>query len=484
MNKTIPLLALLTGVILVLSSCMEESTVSLPSEDMAENNNTIVTCSDFATPTPPGGASTVPLLIVRIQFEGDPFDDSFSGNPYEYNSFYSDACTWAKKIFYNAEEGQLNHYFNAVSYNNFHLEPASETHDNDNSISDGIITVTMSGNHPNPQSSGLFHSYLSNAIDQADAYIDFSSYDNDSDGTIEINELQVMYLVAGYESATTTSAAYHGVWAHKWCVSGQEGVPSPTADGVTLLSCSGNGYSRFGERHTSSGYDATIGVIAHELGHAIFDLPDLYDIDGSSYGIGSFGLMGYGSWGYESGENSGETPVHPSAWVKAENGWVTVDTQTTGNQNVDLYDTAQSNYNIIKVDIPSDTNQYFLLENRGTTSYDKGLYVLGDIESGSSFQGGIAIWHIDEGQASSSNIDNSDETRKLVDLEEAADVGLDSKSHLGYSTNLFYAGNGPDPFDDASTPVNTKDYDSANTGISVYSFPARSSTMNIDITVP
>ena len=39
-----------------------------------------------------------------------------------------------------------------------------------------------------------------------------------------------------------------------------------------------NGYSQFGERQGSSSsntWDATIGVMAHELGHAYFQLPDL-----------------------------------------------------------------------------------------------------------------------------------------------------------------------------------------------------------------
>ncbi len=71
-----------------------------------------------------------------------------------------------------------------------------------------------------------------------------------------------------------------------------------TLDNVLLLgsksSSSGqNGYSQFGELHRFSAgisWDATIGVMAHERGHAYFDLPDLYDtrLEPISAGIGAF----------------------------------------------------------------------------------------------------------------------------------------------------------------------------------------------------
>ena len=40
----------------------------------------------------------------------------------------------------------------------------------------------------------------------------------------------------------------------------------------------------------------TIGVFVHEMGHGFWNLPDLYDTDGSSEGIGSWSLMAGGSW--------------------------------------------------------------------------------------------------------------------------------------------------------------------------------------------
>ena len=55
----------------------------------------------------------------------------------------------------------------------------------------------------------------------------------------------------------------------------------------------------FGEHHAivsrPSDHTATIGLVAHEMGHAFGFLPDLYDTDGTSDGIGRWGVMGFGA---------------------------------------------------------------------------------------------------------------------------------------------------------------------------------------------
>lgn len=447
------ILAIIIVIAILISSC-------------GENRNSF--CSNFSLPATPVNALTQKLLVVRINFEGDPNDSSYSGNPYTYTNFNSDNCTWAKKIFYNSTEGQLNHYFNSVSNNKFHLVPAKETHSNTatyQSQYDGIITVTLSGNHPNPGSSGYFHQKLVDALTLADNYIDFSSFDVSSDSIIHGSDLQIMFLVAGYESSTTPN--YHGVWAHNSCLGGQEEVFAPTLDGVTLLGCDGNGYTRFGERHTDEGYDAPIGIIAHELVHALWDLPDLYDSDGSSSGIGAFGLMGMGSWGRESGEKSGETPVHPSAWTKINIGWITP-TPPANGQTLSLFATENPNYNIAKVVIGA--NEHFLVENRSSLGYDKGLYLLNK----TTFLGGIAIWHIDDNVADFAP--NNDESLKRVDLEEANDAGLDSKLHNGKPTNLFWDSNQA-TFNNSTTP-DSKNNAGGTTNIEITGITNRDTEMN------
>ena len=392
-----------------------------------------------------------PLIIIQVEY-----------NDYQ---FTSSASTWNAKIF-GEQDGQLNDYFMEVSREQFKVSPATESYGTEN---DGIITVSINANHPG-NDKPVNKEHFIQALEFADPYIDYASYDTDSDGYIRDSELQVMFLVAGGEAATGLNP---GVWAHAWCM-------SPTAsttvtDGVYVAHCSYDGdgqyagYSCFGEHHFDHSQDASIGIIAHELGHATLGLPDLYDTDLSSEGIGYFGLMGAGSWGYKSGETSGETPSHMSAWSKIKKGWVDVQEITTSQTNVSLLDTNNLEFKPLKIET-GNPGEYFLIENRSANGYDRGLYRL----DYSTFLGGIAIWHIDDSQTS-----NSDETHKWVDLEEANGISLDVSGNRGDQINLFYSGNKID-FTTTSDP-NTNRYDSASTGINITNISSLGSTMTLDI---
>ncbi len=218
----------------------------------------------------------------------------------------------------------------------------------------------------------------------------------------------------------------------------------------------GGRYSRFGE--TQGGRFATIGVIVHELGHAIWGLPDLYDRDQSSAGIGYFGLMAAGSWTAKSGELPGATPPHMCAWSKLQLEWVEPQVINATTNNVAMHATHTNVSNVLKIPT-SNPSEYFLVENRSPAGYDAALFRLENVD----FQGGIAIWHIDEAQASSQN---DDENHKLVDLEEANGGNMDASAYNnGTRANLFYVGN-KTLFDDSSSP-NSRSYAGSSTQVSV-----------------
>ena len=112
-----------------------------------------------------------------------------------------------------------------------------------------------------------------------------------------------------------------------------------------------------------------------------------------------------------------------------------------------------------------------MLENIGHDGYQAGLdYLIG----GNNNTSGIAIWHIDENQSG-----NSDYTHKLVDLEEAADAGLDLGSHNGKQTNLFFSGNKTE-FSNSTNP-NSKTYAETSSGITINNISAAGDSMTFDV---
>ena len=434
-------------------------------------------------------ASTkVPLLVVRVQ--------------YADATFQSSETSWADKIF-GTSDGQMNHYLAETTYNKYQFTPITETSGTTN---DGLVTVTMSENHPDTQKNS-WACYASTAITATDSSVNFAAYDNDSNGKLSVTELQVLFLVAGGESATGLNSP-GGVWAMATALlcdvdgdglyadeSGEHGI---TLDNVRLLglisSAHGqNGFSQFGERQgrsSSDTWDATIGVMAHELGHAYLLLPDLYCTSGSCAGIGNFGLMGGGAWGYKSSsEKSGATPVHLSAWSKENLSICTPQTVSSGTNSLTLPAVYQSSTHAASCGIykatTSTSGEYFLFENRSTGGYDKGFnyLLLNGSESTvveSSYSGGLAIWHVKDILSTCSD-NNTCETQSppLVDLEEANNADLDSGSSTGRTTHLFYNGNSVS-FSNSSTP-DSKLYDCSSSGISATSISAAGDSMTLTI---
>ena len=399
---------------------------------------------------------------------------------YENQHFVSSESIWAEKIF-GAQTKQLNHYMNEVSAGQMLYSPVAEGSGADN----GVITVYFTSDHPDPDKSlnidgaeykSAVHSDFKTAVTAVSDYgFDFSLYDNDYNGALTPDELLIIFIMAGEEDAYSGGMYGNGIWAHTFCTDAQY---TPHVNGVDVMGCSTGGkYSLLGERHFDSStvsHDATIGIIAHELGHGALDLPDLYDVSNRSAGIGYFGLMSSGTWGQASSrEKAGQTPVPFSAWSKIHAGWYTP-AEETGT--VTLNGTGYSDYNIVKVPI-SDT-EYFLLENRTTTGYDRGLIYPLD----GTYQGGLAIWHIDETVINNNYFAvNTNVSHKGVDLEEANNPVLDDTPYAtGDARNLYYSGNKTE-FSPGTTP-NSDSYYPSSTGIIIDNISGVGSSMTVDIT--
>lgn len=387
----------------------------------------------------------LPLLVVRIEFNDFQFINS--------------ASQWSRKIFGN-QHGQLNEYYNEVSYGKFKFKRASEYEGVSN---DGIVTVHINKNHVGDDYN---RELLVDALDLVDSYINFAPYDKNNDGALSVDELAVMFIVAGGEKALGMKP---GVWAHSSCLNSPE---APLKDGKKILDCMQNAeYAIIGERHFN--HDATIGVMAHEFGHAVFDLPDLYDVSGHSAGIGRFGLMSRGMWGSEPDEDLGETPVHMIGWSKIKANFVEPIVVSSSKSDVSLHASQLSGFNIYK--IPTKHNgEYFLVENRGMSGYDVGL--VDSLVDGNLGDGGLLITHIDENVNGNENV-----SHKLVDVEEASNAGLDSMLHGGHMNNLYFEENS-NLFDGESTP-NSNLNSGHSSGISVTNISEAGDIMTADINI-
>ena len=400
---------------------------------------------------------TIPLLIVKIQFNTAPF-----------NQFQSSDATWASKIFGNSS-GQFNEYFYELSNERFQFHSAAET---DGTVNDGIVTASLAMPHPgNTAFTANNQAVIKAAITAIDSKVNFAAYDTNSNGAIKYDELQIMFLVAGGETATGHANA-GSVWAHKSSIS-----TGPTHDGVSLMKsgncCEGN-YSAFGERQggNARSYDSTIGVIAHELGHSAFLLPDLYDYDSSSAGIGSFGLMGGGCWGLKPGESyQGQTPTHMTALMKIRSGFVTP-TVISSDGTYTANDINSSSHNIFKIQ-SGTSGEYFLLQNRNAVGYDQGLNML----SGSgTYAGGLLITH------NSDNVSqNTNDSHRVVDIEEANNPKNDAGGG-GHYNGLFFNGNST-TFNDSSNP-NSKRVSGAASNIAITNIGNQGTAISFTVDVP
>jgi len=391
----------------------------------------------------------------------------------------STAATLYSKFF--GASGSVKDYYEKVSYGNFSLTPAPETDVAlGGLINDGIISVTLPYAHPNPGSTvdDRNRTIVRDALLAADPYVDFSQFDTDGNGVISATELHIIVIVAGAERSYSANPCAASVWAHRWGLSGS--VAAPTLDGKIV----GRNYTQFGEWHcsgsASSGHAATIGVMVHEFGHDI-GLPDLYDTDDSSAGIGDWSVMASGSWNGIT--LPGDSPAHFDPWSKFFEGWIipTPVTATLVNQPIVRSATNADFYQLLS-GTPS-SGEFFLVENRQRVNYDAGL-------PGS----GLLIWHIDTSKTNNDSECYPGGPSCALSHYKVALVQADNQFNLEKYQNLGDAGDpwpgtaGKTTFNDSSGPSSNL-YSGAPSGISISAISASAATMTatlggVDTTPP
>lgn len=303
-------------------------------------------------------------------------------------------------------------------------------------------------------------------VDAINGVVDFSQYDNDHNGAME----PIMIVHAGSGAEYTGSTA--DIWSHSWYLYNYRSY-----DGVTI-----SRYVIMPEYWaTAPTANMTIGVFAHEMGHGFWNLPDLYDRDSSSEGIGNWSLMAGGSWN----GTYGSSPAWPDAWSRLKMGYsaaTTVAADSPG-QSIPQVNTGSSGTIFKLANGVLAAQEYFLVENRQKTAGTYDEYLPG---------AGLAIWHVDEAKAGNQNDQecrlepNSacGATHYEVALEQADGLlDLENNRYRGDNGDIFPGSTTNRAWNNTSDPESGSWYSSAPTNIGVVNISDAAATMTADLLI-
>ena len=213
---------------------------------------------------------------------------------------------------------------------------------------------------------------VAEACEALDGQVDFSRYDNDGDGQVDL----VFMYYAGHGEADSDDE--DSIWPHQWSLSNAD--ISLTLDGckVDSYACS-NELEGMG---TYKGQMCGIGTACHEFGHAM-GLPDFYDTDYDTNEIAAgpfeFSLMSGGSYNGE-----GRIPPYLGIEERILLGWLDRSVLAEFSKSGD-YVLPPVQENKAYKTLTDQEGEYFIYECRGASGWDAGLPAHG-----------MLVYHVDK----------------------------------------------------------------------------------------
>ena len=359
------------------------------------------------------------VLIIFAKFAGEaPFDNT--------------APSYAEDILDPDVPGSLSHFYSTMSSGAFTIKGSflGKRYSSNSKASDYVSETSETGFGD----FGRFALEVLQNVDQ-DPSIDFGDYDNDGpdgipnsgddDGFVDFIIISLMSRPIGFISKTATGALFLG-FSHTFTTDDE----SASGGFIKIFPDNGAIARTFNFSHA-------VGTMAHEYGHKL-GISDYYDTSflrpkeqspkDDSAGIGAWGIMGTGTLGWN--ENDGPNPF--CAYSLEQLGWIGKDNDRLIELNQDIsgmvVEPFSSGGNIYKIRLSQ--TEYLLLANRrnSVNFYDRNI-------PGS----GLLIWHVNTAFNG-----NSDESRKVLDLECADGLYFDAGFPLGKDPDRI---NGKDNLD-------------------------------------
>lgn len=336
---------------------------------------------------------------------------------------------------FSLTQGDFDELFNQVGYNVDGATGSVKDYYLENSYGQFNLTVDVAGPYTVSEDMAFYggeggtdnpRPMVSEAVGLADADVNYSEYDNDSDGEVD----GVYIIFAGYGKEAGGPAG--SIWSHAWSL-----WPAVNYDGVAI-----SRYSCSPELRGNSGTNISrIGVICHEFGH-VLGAPDYYDTDyedgGSFSGTGQWDMMAGGSW-----NNGGATPAHHNGFTKVVYyNWAEA-TVLSSPTTVTLENAAENSNSFYIVNTQT-ADEYYLLENREKHLFD--AYIPGS---------GLMIYHVHSGVFSVGNSINATHPQRMYPVSQNATVDPTSTASSYGNINdasCAWTGIGKTEFSDGSLP--------------------------------
>ncbi len=357
-------------------------------------------------------------------------------------------------LLFQTSSGSVRDYYNEISYGQLDLITVNFPSSTNWQMMPQTYAYYVNGENGTGSYPNNTQKLTEDLVDLVDPLVDFSQYDNDGDGTMDA--LVIVHAGSGGE----WTGSNDDIWSHQW------GINPRLKDSVYISS-----YTIQPEYWGSAG-DMTIGVYSHELGH-VFGLPDLYDIDYTSNGIGYWGIMSFGSWlgpGY-----NGSSPAHPTAWSRGQLGFAPI-VNVEFNVDDQVIPNVEANPSIFRLwNAGADSDEYFLIENRQKTGFDS--YLPGS---------GLLVWHVDE-----TKLDNTQEwwpgepsaDHFKVALKQADGVyEMEQSVDLGDASDPFPGTLAKTSFGSVTTP-NSNAYDNSSSSVAIQNIHQTGSNIIADLFV-
>jgi M6 family metalloprotease-like protein len=386
-------------------------------------------------------SGTVKMLIIPIRFSN-----------HKSRNLPTKAA-W--ETLFNTGDHSFKKYYSECSYGKLTMET--------------VVTDWVDVDQTEAQAAANLEPVLVAALNKVDANgFNFKQFDNNKTGEVDI----MTFVHSGYDSATSGededgTPSKKRIWSHAFAISAWT-----AKDGTKVESYNINA----GLEGLSGSKQCAINTPVHEVGH-VLGLPDLYDINKTSTGLGLWCVMA------DCDGPGGDHVPFLCAWCRVRLGWVTP-TIIAEDGNYSVKDAAK-NADVFKIQQGYPFGEYLLIENREPGKWESKL---------PAGKGGLMIWHIDEKVGSISQNDVNaypakPDTNDFRTHYRVALIQADGYYHLERkedpnSNDMFRKGDrtsvGP------STTPNTMAYQTGvlkNTNVRISAIGEAGATMNFKATL-